>query len=151
MGVITSFRGSHRFLSNFYPSPINAMGSEFPTAEHLYQWCKVADVETANKILVAESPTEAKRLGKIGRSVINWHSLRLIVMTNVVSAKFAQNPKLADKLLNTGDDTLIEGNTWGDTFWGQCPLGVGENNLGRILMEVRNELKEQRDVHEKTN
>lgn len=151
MGMITSFRGSHRFLSNFHPSPIHAQNRWFSTAEHLYQWLKIADAETAYKILVAESPAEAKKLGKIGRPIINWNSLRLIVMKNVVSAKFTQNTDLADKLLNTGNAKLIEGNTWGDTFWGQCPLGVGENNLGRILMEVRDELKEQRDVHEKTN
>jgi len=60
-------------------------------------------------------------------------------MTDLVRQKFS-NPQLAKQLLDTKDFELIEGNTWGDTFWGVCS-GKGQNNLGKILMQIRNELK----------
>ena len=49
---------------------------------------------------------------------------------------------MASRLINTGDAILIEGNTWGDTYWGVCD-GVGENRLGKLLMEVREECKKR--------
>ena len=61
-------------------------------------------------------------------------------MYEIVLAKFTQNPDLKKKLLATGDEHLEEGNTWGDTIWGTVD-GVGENRLGKILMRVRDELK----------
>ena len=54
--------------------------------------------------------------------------------------KFMQNPELRDALLATGNSLLIEGNTWGDYFWGKVN-GHGENHLGLILMDVREKLK----------
>jgi predicted NAD-dependent protein-ADP-ribosyltransferase YbiA (DUF1768 family) len=62
-------------------------------------------------------------------------------MTMVVRAKFTQNRILADKLIATGDTELIEGNNWRDYFWGMCN-GKGKNNLGKILMKVREELRQ---------
>ena len=59
-------------------------------------------------------------------------------MYQILKSKF-QNPELSKLLLETGDCELIEGNTWGDQFWGVCK-GVGENNLGKLLMKVREEL-----------
>ena len=61
-------------------------------------------------------------------------------MLNVVRAKFDQHPDLAQKLLETGDEELVEGNTWGDRYWGVCG-GKGKNMLGKILMRVREELR----------
>ena len=57
-----------------------------------------------------------------------------------VNAKFSTNESLKKRLLETGDEELIEGNTWNDTYWGVCK-GVGLNKLGEILMRVREELK----------
>ena len=63
-------------------------------------------------------------------------------MANVVAMKFSYHDELRSRLITTGDALLVEGNTWGDTFWGQCD-GVGENHLGRILMGVRLALTEE--------
>jgi hypothetical protein len=60
-------------------------------------------------------------------------------MGEIVRAKFEQNPNLAEKLLSTQDAYLEEGNTWGDRTWGTVN-GAGANHLGRILMEIRNEM-----------
>jgi predicted NAD-dependent protein-ADP-ribosyltransferase YbiA (DUF1768 family) len=62
-------------------------------------------------------------------------------MRELCRQKFAI-PWLRNKLLQTEDWLLVEGNAWNDTFWGQC-RGVGENNLGRILMAIRHEIRNQ--------
>jgi len=63
-------------------------------------------------------------------------------METLLREKFSKDPELRAKLLNTGTSKLVEGNTWGDRFWGVC-RGQGENNLGRLLMKVREELRNQ--------
>jgi predicted NAD-dependent protein-ADP-ribosyltransferase YbiA (DUF1768 family) len=66
--------------------------------------------------------------------------VRVTVMKAVVRMKFLQNPELLKQLKETGDEELIEGNTWHDNFWGICYCGKckkGLNTLGKILMEVR--------------
>ncbi len=60
-------------------------------------------------------------------------------MLDLLRIKFTI-PTLRERLLATGDQTLIEGNTWGDTYWGVC-RGVGLNNLGTLLMQVREECR----------
>ena len=71
----------------------------------------------------------------------DWESVRLSVMARVVGAKFMQNPNLAVRLVATGMMPLVEGNIWGDTFWGvDARTGNGENHLGKILMNVREDL-----------
>jgi predicted NAD-dependent protein-ADP-ribosyltransferase YbiA (DUF1768 family) len=66
--------------------------------------------------------------------------VKVDVMRDLIAQKFAVGSELADRLLATGDQELVEGNTWGDTFWGVCD-GVGENWLGRLLMERRAALR----------
>lgn len=61
-------------------------------------------------------------------------------MKDLIWQKFSFNNELSMKLLATGDQPIIEGNTWGDTFWGVCK-GVGYNNLGKLIMERRAELR----------
>ena len=58
-------------------------------------------------------------------------------MLECVRKKF-QIPELREALDNTGSELLVEGNWWKDTFWGMCE-GRGQNNLGKILMKVREE------------
>ena len=70
----------------------------------------------------------------------NWEEKKVSIMREIVLAKFTQNEELGRKLVKTGSAVLQEGNYWGDTFWGICK-GKGGNWLGRILMEVREELQ----------
>ena len=60
-------------------------------------------------------------------------------MEDFLRQKFTDSD-LKEKLLATGDAELIEGNHWGDVIWGVCN-GIGENNLGKLLMNIRNDLK----------
>lgn len=140
--AITSFSGKYRFLSNFWYSNIRPLGSSytFPTVEHAYQCAKAVKKEDFLAIYNAKTPGQTKKIARTVELRPNWDEIKFKVMKIFVEIKFEQNPDLAQKLLNTGDAELVEGNTWGDVYWGVCK-GVGENNLGKILMEVREKLK----------
>lgn len=139
MNRIERFRGHYAFLSNFYPALVTHRATLFVTAEHAYQAAKAATAAQREAIRKAHGPAEAKRLGKKLDSP-GWHEHKLQVMHEVLESKFSLNPDLRRKLLATGDSELIEGNTWGDTFWGVCD-GIGENFLGVLLMQVRADIR----------
>ena len=71
----------------------------------------------------------------------NTHLAPYTIKNNEIGVRIPKNETLKTNLLKTGDAMLIEGNTWGDRIWGQVN-GVGENNLGKILMRIREELKD---------
>lgn len=146
--VIASFWGKYRFLSNFYASPMEVRNvgtkpvQRVTTVEHLFQAMKTRDPNEQQTILEAKTPGEAKRLGRTCDLREDWEDIKLHVMRMAVKEKFRQNPNLATKLIATDELRLIEGNTWGDQFWGvDAKTGRGLNHLGRILMDVREDLK----------
>ena len=87
------------------------------------------------------NPARVKQFGKIVKVRRDWDDVKLDVMLWGVREKF-KHTDLKDLLLSTGDEELVEGNTWNDTYWGIC-RGEGQNNLGKILMKVRMELRQQ--------
>lgn len=141
--MIDQFRGKYFFLSNFYPGKGN-------TLEHEYQAAKFLDTKYAQ--MVSDQPTpgkakrEARRLKNLGHQRTDWQSVNLNIMRSLLYAKFS-NPELRQMLLGTGDEILIEGNNWNDKFWGcvknQNGDWVGENHLGRMLMELRIQFKNE--------
>ena len=141
-GPIDNFQdGQHGFLSNFYPRRFTLQFSsgvkwEVLTVEHAFQAWKTADSGWVQHILGASTPSAAKARGRKCPLRPEWEQIKVQVMEACVWEKFAQNPALAEKLLATGDARLIEGNNWGDRFWG-IHKGEGENHLGRILEHVR--------------
>lgn len=147
---ILAFKGEHTFLSNFAISPIvwEADGIEYRTAEHAFQAQKSANVIDRLDIAQCRTPTEAKRAGRAIKLADDWNLVRKRVMSDVVMAKFWQNPRLAERLVGTGDADLTEGNYWHDNFWGDCSCGrarcqvPGLNYLGQTLMWVRTVLRE---------
>lgn len=136
--VIDSFSGEYEFLSNFANVPVVFKGIKFLNSEAAFQIQKCVEREKEFENL---NPSKAKRLGRRVEIRSDWDDVRLDVMYEVVKNKFMQNKKERKLLIETGDAVLIEGNTWKDTFWGVCN-GIGENNLGKILMKVRDEIKE---------
>lgn len=145
MKVINLFAGEYSFLSNFYPAEVILEGIRYPTAEHAYQAAKTNSRSEKYRIADLDTPSKAKRAGRKLRLRSDWERVKLAVMDGVVATKFFSNPDIAQKLIQTGEATLIEGNGWGDVFWGVCN-GVGRNELGKILMEVRKDLQEHPDV-----
>lgn len=137
--MINSFEGEYAFLSNFYEHPISNGVITFPTNEHYFQAMKTLEDDERLAIARATTPGQAKRMGRSVKLRPDWESIKLDVMETAVRIKFTDS-ELAAKLIATGDEELIEGNWWNDTFWGVCN-GVGENHLGKILMKVRADIK----------
>ena len=138
MEAITRFRGAYSFLSNFYPVSIEYDGQVYAAVEDAFQAAKTLDPKERMLIQLCQTPGDAKRCGRKVTLRSDWNEIKIDVMHELLRKKF-QNPMLRKKLLDTGDADLVEGNTHGDTFWGQVK-GVGENHLGKLLMEVRAEI-----------
>lgn len=138
---IESFVGDYRFLSNFFPAPVVLDGMTYPTVEHAYQAAKTLNRKERYRILADFPPSSAKRTGRHLTLRLDWDEVKLGVMLDLLRQKFRAS-KLKLLLLQTGCKELIEGNTWGDTYWGVCN-GVGANHLGRLLMQVRRELLDE--------
>lgn len=142
---VSGFFGDHRFLSNFWPAEVRLEGISYPTVEHAYQAAKCVDPAVRGQIRDAAKPGKAKKMGSRADVRPDWEQIRVEVMHDLVRQKFLKHRDLGDLLLATGSAELIEENTWGDTFWGVCD-GEGENRLGRILMEVREKIAEERGL-----
>ena len=136
--LINSFRGEFFFLSNFYPVVIWNAGICYPSAEHAYQAAKTFNQAERLAIASLDKSGQAKRAGRIVTLRPDWEQVKLSVMESIVRKKFSLT-SLAQKLVNTLPAQLVEGNTWGDRYWGVCN-GVGANHLGKILMKVRKDL-----------
>jgi hypothetical protein len=113
----------------------------YPSLEHAFQSAKTLIKSEKEFIQKAKSPSQAKRLGKIVKLRPDWESVKLDIMRDLIMIKFS-DLDLRDKLIVTGTEKLIEGNTWGDKYWGVCD-GVGKNWLGKLLMEVREKYRNQ--------
>ncbi len=146
--MINEFKGKYRFLSNFYPCIIIVSERledgtykwfEYPSTEHAFQAAKCHNDEF-KELISTVSAGEAKRLGKICKLRPDWEEIKDNVMHRVVFKKFLFHKNLREQLLATGEQELIEGNTWNDTYWGVCN-GVGLNKLGHTLMKIREQLR----------
>lgn len=138
--IIDKFEDEYRFLSNFDTHPFTFKDRLFKSVEHAYQAYKATNRTDFELVANASTPGRAKRAGRTIECRPDWEDIKVDIMLQLVRAKFISNPHLTDKLLDTGDRELIEGNTWGDTFWGVCN-NKGHNMLGIILMKVREELR----------
>jgi len=140
MTTISNFRGDYFFLSNFYECAIHIWGMEFTSAEAAYQASKCTS-QTDMAKFVGVSPRKSKYMGRKVLLPSNWDEQREGRMYEVLSAKFS-NEFLKKQLLLTGERMLVEGNSWGDVYWGEC-RGKGRNVLGKLLMQFRQRLREQ--------
>lgn len=129
-------------FSNFSLHPIIIDGKEYATNEHYFQSVKFGDEAYKEKIRLAETPRKAKELGSSRKYKIipNWDEERIDVMKKCVKEKFTQHESLKKVLLSTGNKVLVEDSP-SDTFWGCGKNRNGQNMLGKILMEVRNEIR----------
>lgn len=159
--MISSFTRDYAWLSNFWIEPFAhpyLPGLYANSAEHAFQAMKAADRRERLAILNTPSPAEAKRLGRRTQLPPWWQARSRAIMLDVLLAKFALTD-LSRQLIATGQQTLIEGNHWGDTWWGAVREGqrgwesglpwwhepgeasddvlAGHNWLGRCLMMTR--------------
>lgn len=142
--IIHFYRVSDEFgcFSNFAPYSIELDGKRWPTSEHYFQAQKFEDTGHREAIRRAQSPMIAARMGRDRKKKLrrDWESVKVTVMRKAVRAKFMQHVDIRAILLATADATLVE-HTENDAYWGDGGDGRGKNMLGRILMEVREELR----------
>lgn len=152
--MIDSFEGEYEFLSNFYVvdpplhicyNGIDSIGKGELTAntsEVLYQAGKSKNPSTYIGLTAYASKKQGRKENMTSQETKDWNGYKkLMLMKRILHLKFDSNhPELQEKLLQTGDEEIIEGNYWHDVYWGVCE-GVGENHLGKLLMEIREELK----------
>lgn len=154
-GAITRFRDSYFFLSNFSQHTFWWNGHECPTAEHAYQAAKCLHHRDASRIILLSSAAGAKAAGqkvKVREGWWDWDQaadmpVRVTYMYQILRCKFTQHHHFGDDLremlLGTWGKWLYEGNDWGDMYWGVVNRKkngmVGENWLGRVLMQIRDE------------
>jgi hypothetical protein len=136
---IMDFRGKYEFLSNFYPCQVELDDEVYPSVEHAFQAAKTDDFEWREKIRLAGSARMAKVIGSKVQLRSNWEDIKVWLMLELLREKFMDR-SLANMLLETGDAELVEDNNWHDEFWGMCN-GRGKNQLGKLLMQVRGELR----------
>lgn len=139
--AILCFQGENFFLSNFYEGgEFWWKGFPYRSAEAAFQSAKCSSNSERNSFSYL-SPKDAKRKGRSIPLPDNWEKNKDAIMQDVVRTKFFQSHRLAKRLLDTNSLELIEGNTWNDTYWGvDLRSMVGQNKLGKILMQVRDEL-----------
>lgn len=153
--MVREFRGQYGFMSNFAECEIDYNGHTYPSTEHAFMAQKSDD-----QVMVGTTPENIKHIdwaeycaisGRTASEIKaeartvtlrpDWEQVKLQVMEDVLRIKFNQEP-FKSKLLATGNQNIQEGNTWKDLFWGiDLKTGEGENHLGRIIMDIRKELR----------
>lgn len=148
MDKITSFTGRFRFLSNFTYAYVIYEGDAYGSVEHAYQAAKFPKEKRAIFMLgTALTAGQAKRLGQKASLSPDWEIKKVEVMRELIVQKFKLRSYSGKLLMEIGQVELVEGNSWGDTFWGQCK-GKGKNMPGILLMQRRAQLfKEQESVN----
>lgn len=150
-GVVPEFKGEHFFLSNFYTADFSWRGMTFKSGEHAFQAAKayamkepkIGDMRSyMDRVADCPTPAKAKYAGRsVKIDLQQWEEIKVQYMREIIHSKFSTVPGLAGQLISTGAMLLVEGNDWGDTFWGRSRNNdgkiVGLNTLGTILMEER--------------
>lgn len=143
--VIDNFRGQYYFLSNFSPYGFICKNRwEWKTVEHYFQAYKSVDNYHLHLIRKSETPAKAKKLGSSIKLRDDWDVIKVWIMETALKYKFEQNKDIKQRLVDTKDAMLIEGNMWHDNFWGDCKCNkcrnkTGINVLGNLLMQIREE------------
>mmetsp|Transcript_3475 Transcript_3475/g.4302 ORF Transcript_3475/g.4302 Transcript_3475/m.4302 type:complete len:165 (-) Transcript_3475:74-568(-) len=129
-------------LSNYFVRETFVQGYPYATAEHYFQAQKFSSPEYREEIRKARSGLQAKKLGAAERDDIveNWYEKQEEVMKRGLAAKFAQHADLKEVLLSTQNANIIYDSS-SDSFWGIGKDGKGENKLGKLLVEIREENK----------
>jgi ribA/ribD-fused uncharacterized protein len=138
---------SHAFdpLNNWSAHSVNIWGKVFPTVEHGYHYRKFSETapKIADLIQLAPSPWAAMQIERQHKQKrrSDWQDVKVGIMTELVIAKVRQNKDVLECLIKTGNKQIIENSPW-DTFWGVGENGSGRNQMGEILMMIREEIKD---------
>lgn len=145
--MINNFDKDYAFLSNFYDAPIIYEGITYLNSEAAFQAAKTLNLKERQKFSTL-NPSQAKKAGRKLDLREDWEEVKNQVMYDICYAKFSSNTHLKLLLMTTKDEELVEGNWWHDNYWGDCSCDkckdiIGRNELGRILMQIRDNLKKE--------
>ena len=137
------YEGPYYMFSNFSSFALEWRGCLWPTSEHAYQAAKFEDSGVSSKIRTALSAHDAKKIAHANADKVrrNWDEIKMDIMEDILRNKLGQNPYIQQKLLETGDMEIVEDSPK-DSFWGRGPDWNGENNLGKLWMKLRKELRQ---------
>lgn len=145
MKRIEFYRASaeHGEFSNFARFSVEIDGRTWPTTEHYFQAQKFTGNPREEEIRLAASPMIAASMGRSRQFRLrsDWEEVKEQIMYRAVLAKFTQHADLRSRLLATGDVEIVE-HSGKDAYWGDGGDGSGKNVLGKILMQVRHELRQ---------
>jgi len=143
-----SSRGPYGCFSNFSRHKVKLNKRVWQTSEHFFQAMKFYGVKNGEKhmndVFKAKGPMEAARIGRDRKRPLrkDWESVKDQVMYDVIYAKFTQHKELKKTLLDTGDAILVE-HTENDSYWGDGGNGKGKNQLGKTLMKIREDIRNE--------
>lgn len=145
IGFYEGAKGQFCCFSNFSNFGVEWKNIRWPTSEHAYQAAKFMDSypSIAQEILDAKSADEAKKIAHHNHDKIpeDWDSQKIKIMEEICSNKLRQHPYIMmELLLHTGNGVIVETSPK-DDFWGWGPGKDGRNELGKIWMRLRDELK----------
>ncbi len=137
------YEQDHYYLSNFSAFMVEWSGRVFPTSDHAYHYAKFPDDHLKQMAIAVASSAHlafkmAERWKQYRRQ--DWDAIKVMTMREILREKVRQHEYVRRKLLETGDRELIE-NSWRDDFWGWGPQRDGRNMLGKLWMEVRDEIR----------
>lgn len=130
-------------FSNFSKHTVEIDGLVWPTTEHYYQAMKHTDESLKERIRQIKSCKVAKTLAYSAPAREDWEQIKFDVMRKAIRAKADQHPEIKAKLLETGDDPLAEASPF-DYVWGTGKDGTGQNWLGKLWVELRESLTNQK-------
>ena len=135
------------WFSNFEPmdAPFIHQDIHYWTAENFFQAMKTEQEDLNTRRVIARvTPSEAKKMGRKVklRKDYNWDEIKFLVMEDILRFKFMEGTSWYYKLIATGSEEIVEWNNWNDRIWGKTYDGIGENHLGKILMKIREEYRD---------
>ena len=142
--AIYFYEHDYYIFSNFSAFMLEWKGRDWMTSEHAYHSEKFTDEKIKDGIHATRSAHDALNLSHEHKESYrpDWEEVKLAVMKEILYAKAKQHPYVMKKLLDSGDRLLVE-NSWRDDFWGWGPNKDGKNHLGKLWMEVRNEVRKR--------
>lgn len=144
--MIYKFREKYGWLSNMATCRVVVYGKTFESVENAYMYLKKPDDKEWGEFCMKNPPNKVKTASKDIEIRNDWEDVKLKVMYNLLIQKYTTEP-FKTKLLETGNENIVEGNYWNDKFWGvdlkETP-NIGENWLGRLIMDIRNKIRKGR-------
>ncbi len=145
--LICFYEHEYYVFSNFSAFAIEWKGHLCMTSEHAYHTEKFEDEKLKELIRATRSAHDSQKIAQQHKDQYrsDWNEVKVVIMKEILHAKVAQHPYVKKKLLESGERTLVE-DSWRDDFWGWGTNKDGQNMLGKLWMEVRNEVREQKTI-----